>query len=175
MALRLSAPVDIRSRRSILLTLAAVSGCRPLARRGDGLATVFADFIYVGAFPAWDVHLKNAAHAPTIFPAIWEAQTQYIFHLDTDREFDELASRILPQRLRSAGARVLVAPRSWRDMAIPDSGNPIWQIEFRTGSFRGFLRNRHEPTRYKQFFDGGKIRNNIPDPRIDDYIVNFID
>ena len=63
--------------------------------------------------------------------------------------------------------------RRRRDMAIPNSGNPFWQIDFKSGQFRGLIRNVFEPARYEKWFDGGKIRRNVPDPRIDDYVLTF--
>jgi len=47
--------------------------------------------------------------------------------------------------------------RRRRDMAIPNSGNPFWQIDFKSGQFRGLIRNVFEPARYEKWFDGGKF------------------
>lgn len=119
-----------------------------------------------------DVALESHEHQRTEFPSSWVPGSQYVFHLNEDRDFEEIPTRLLPGRLRSVGASIVYAPKSWREMAIPNMGNPIWQIEFTQGRYRGQIRNRFEMNR-RQLSDSSKLQRNLPDARIDDYVLTF--
>ena len=134
---------------------------------------MFAEFTFVGAFPAEDVGLEGHAHEGTALPVRWMPRVQYVFHLDADADFEEIPTRLLPDRLRSVGATIIDGPKSWGDMAIPNTGNPIWQIEFVQGRYRGQIRNRYDKNRRRNVPHSTKLPRNQPDVRIDDYILTF--
>lgn len=164
------------SRRALGLSLAAaLLSCE---RRDDGLhgiPDVFSGFAFVGEFPARDVGLDGRPHDSTALPSRWLPGPQYVFHLDSDRDFEEVSTLLLPHRLRAVGATVIHAPKTWRDMAIPNMGNPLWQIEFWQGRRRALLRNRFDREQAKQYWNSTKLRRNLPDPRVDDYVLTLAD
>lgn len=115
--------MDLFSRRALTVGLAVVvGGCRKSERGLLGVETLFAGFTYVGDFPVRDVGLTSHSHDATVLPMRWMPGPQYIFHLDNGGEFEEIPTRLLPDRLRSVGASIVYAPKSWREMAIPKYG-----------------------------------------------------
>lgn len=164
------------SRRSLTVGLAgSLAGCRKPAREAHSLVeAVFLGFDYVGEFPANDVDLGSRRHEKTGLPERLGPGPQYVFHLENDRDFEEIPTRLLPSRLRAAGATVIDAPKSWRDMAIPNIGNPIWWIEFTYGRYRGRIRNCIDMKRWEQFSSSARDpRRNASDPRIDHYVLTM--
>jgi hypothetical protein len=163
------------NRRCFTIWLAAASAaCRESERQPHGIDKVFSGFEFAGEFPATDVDLKSRSHEKARLPRSFVVGPQYIFHLEEDGDFDEIPAGLLPNRLRSAGATVIYAPSSWRDMGIPNTGNPIWDIEFLQGIHRDHIRNRLDWKRLERFApQSPKMRHNRPDPRIDDYILSF--
>jgi len=63
-------------------------------------------------FPPEDRRFRSSVHIEISLPENWEANQQYLFHLDQDMDFEELATVVFPARLRSVGAVVLDAPSS---------------------------------------------------------------
>lgn len=162
------------SRRALTVGLAAaLASCTKSEHGLHGMDRVFSGFTFVGVFPVQDVALESHPHNATALPAILVPGPQYVFHLDADRDFEEISTRLLPDRLRSVEATILYAPKSWGEMAIPNTGNPVWQVEFAQNAYRGLIRNRLEMKRLERFADTEKFRRNLPEPRIDDYILTF--
>lgn len=160
---------DMRSRRTFILATLAAEACRTTIQRGRGIDAVFRGFTYVGGFASDDLLLNRAQHRAMPLPGAFAANLNYVFHLDHEVDFEHLATVELPNRLRTAGASVIDAPRTWRDMAVPNSGNPRWQIEFKSGTHVGLIENRHDPARLKFVVPRGG-----PDARTDDYILRFV-
>ena len=133
---------------------------------------MFPGFSFVGESPVKGVALEDAQECTTS-PARWMPERQYVFYRDTEGEFEEIPTRLLPDRLRAVGATIIDAPKSWGDMAIPNTGNPIWQIEFVRGRYRGQIRNRFESNRRRNLSPLIKLPRNTPDARIDDYVLTF--
>ncbi|MCU1299781.1 MAG: hypothetical protein JWQ87_65 [Candidatus Sulfotelmatobacter sp.] len=162
-------------RRSFAIGLAAsLAACREWGSQPHSIDKIFSGFQFVGEFPARDVDLKSRPHENAGLPRTWVSGPQYIFHLEEERDFEEIPTRLLPNRLRSIGATVIHAPNSWRDMAIPNTGNPGWDIDFSQGRYRGNIRNRLDWKRLERFgSQSSKMRLNLPDPRIDDYVFTL--
>lgn len=162
------------NRRSVAVWLAAaLVACRKREREPHDFGKVFSGFDFVGDFPVKDIDLESHPHESAGLPELWVPGPQYVFHLEDQRDFEEIPTRLLPQRLRSVGATVVYAPRSWGDMGVPNTGNLIWDIEFTQGGFRGHIRNRVDMKRLERFSRSVKMRRNLPDPRIDDYVLSL--
>jgi hypothetical protein len=73
--------------------------------------------------------------------------------------------KTLPRRLRLVGAEVVYAPRSGLDMATPNLGNPLWQIEFKVASRSYAIRNAYNPSLAAEFLSHDSTRRRGPDPR----------
>lgn len=58
-------------------------------------------------------------------------------------------------------------------MGIPNVGNPIWVIEFTWRGTRGTIRNHYDKRRRTEFSNSAKLIKNLPDPRIDDYVLTL--
>ena len=107
--------------------------------RADPLREVFADFSYVGAFPIAGVR-QPPEHPSTrlTLPASFTVGSIYVFHREGEPiDYPELATTVLPDRLRSAGMKIITAPRNWGDMASIDNGGLLWSIEFQDRHRRG--------------------------------------
>jgi hypothetical protein len=162
------------NRRSFTVALAtSFAACEELQRRPSGIDRIFSGFEFVESFPAEDLLLESHRHEGEKLPKNFVANAKYAFHLEQDRDFEEIPVVLFPNRLRSVGATVISAPDSWRDMGIPNTGNPIWVIEFSQGAYRGYIRNHFDRNRREQFAESQKLRHNIPDPRIDDYVLSL--
>ena len=157
-----------------ILTLAsAFLACRRHANEPSALSTIFLGFGFVGEFPAEDVLLESRPHNASKAPNSWINGPQYVYHLVDSRSFEEIPTVVFSQRIKSSGGAVVYAPRDWRDMVIPNMGNPGWEIEFTIGRYRGHIRNRLDTKLYSQFARSPKMRSNTPDPRIDDYVLTL--
>ena len=157
------------SRRRFLALVAALQSC---SKRVD-LAPVFAGFTFVGTFERKELERRSfASRSMPVLPS-WSPGRIYIFQLPTDCDFEQLATKVLPDRLRATGVQVLSSPRSWRDMAVLNVGNPIWQITFRFDHCTGTLWNRPDWDLNERFAAGSKKRTLTPDPRTDDYVVEL--
>jgi hypothetical protein len=136
--------------------------------------SVFTGFEYVGAFASRDRKLVHDLNARQSLPLQLQLGFTYVFHLVQDCEFEALACRILPQRLRAVGAEVVNAPSSGLDMATPNLGNPFWAIRFKFAGTTYAIHNRYDRKRADQFAVAGLLRRDGPDPRIDDYFLTLI-
>jgi hypothetical protein len=137
------------------------------------LSSVFTGFEFVGAFHRSDLEKRDFARRAKPVPHVWSPGPVYVFQLLKDCDFEHLATTILPDRLRAVGAEVTSSPRSWRDMAVLNIGNPIWHIGFRFGHCTGSLWNRPDWTLNELYASGPKKRALTPDPRTDDYILEL--
>jgi hypothetical protein len=166
--------VGVISRRYFCLAGIAHTACRSVVFGPDRIAEVFSGFVYVGAFP--ERRGKPLLHGSERIrlPRTLDKGLNYVWHLDTDLNFEDLACRVFPDRLSKSGAQLLARPRSWRDMAIPNLGNPWWAIKFKVGNSSYTLENRYDGRRAATFAVARSHHSGGPDPRIDDYILKRI-
>lgn len=164
----------ITRRRLSISFVAALVSCQPRPRGADGISSIFSGFDFVGEFPANDQLLESHRHESARPVTIWLPGPQYVFHLNEDRDFEEIPTRLLPARLSAIGATIVDGPKDWRDMGIPNVGNPIWVIEFTLRGTRGTIRNRYDKRRRPEFSNSAKLVKNLPDPRIDDYVLTLV-
>ena len=166
--------VDFISRRYLCLVGFAHTACRRPGFGPDRMAEVFSGFVYVGAFPEPRGKLLWHGNEQMRLPRMLDRGLSYVWHLDAKIDFEDLACRVLPSRLLKAGAQLLARPRSWRDMAIPNLGNPLWAIKFEVADASYALENRYDQRRAAIFAVARSHKSGRPDPQIDDYILKRI-
>lgn len=66
----------------------------------------------------------------------------YVFRKTTGTSNEDMGMKVLPERLRSIGARVTKAPRSSKDFMYVFVGGPLFVIEFEKGGHHGTMLNR---------------------------------
>jgi hypothetical protein len=140
----------------------------------DQVGGIFSGFIYVGAFVEQRGKLPFHESERKRLPQTLAKGLSYVWHLDADLKFEDLACRVLPDRLTRAGAQLLARPVSWRDMAVPNLGNPWWAIKFTVGNSSYTLENRYDKHRAATFAVARPHNSGGPDPRIDDYVLKRI-
>jgi hypothetical protein len=166
--------VQLITRRGLSISfVAALVSCQRRPRGADGIDSVFSGFDFVGEFPSNDQQLESHRHESATPVTIWLSGPQYVFHLNDDRDFEEIPTRLLTARLSAIGATIVDGPKDWRDMGIPNVGNPIWVIEFALPGTRGTIKNRYDKSLRAKFSNSAKLLRNRPDPRIDDYVLTL--
>ncbi len=152
----------INRRRLSLSFAAALVSCQPRPRGADAIGSIFSGFDFVGEFPLNDQQLESHRHESATPVAIWLPGPHYVFHLNEDRDFEEIPTRLLRARLSAIGATIIGGPKDWRDMGIPNVGNPIWVIEFALLGTRGTIRNQYDKSRRTEFSNSAKLLKNLP-------------
>jgi hypothetical protein len=135
--------------------------------------SVFAGFKFVGCFQREDLGWASFPQESKPFPRAWLPGPCYMFQLLVKSEFEAIATKVLPDRLTVAGATVRLAPKSWRDMAVLNMGNPIWSIDFVVREGRGRIWNRPDYSLLEQHSRNARKDYLEPDPRTDDYVLRL--
>src|ERR1019366_7464963 len=92
------------------------------------VASVFRDFRLVGEYPLlWNLSYSEPTAAANL-PFSFQCGKVYVFQSIGPVSTERIAIQDFPTRLRSAGARVLWAPRDPGDFASVDLGGLLWEV-----------------------------------------------
>jgi hypothetical protein len=152
----------------LLTTECLINACHRSRQSNTALAVreAFNGFDYAGEFTADSFappeHDSKVAQIPdSLRPGVL-----YVFHRAQKVDEQELATKVLPGRLRSAGFTVLEAPSKLQDLAFVDPGGVVWKIRFRFDSQEGIIYNVLDKKRYYG-------RDATASTDTDDYVLKF--
>lgn len=138
----------------VVLTAAAtlLTGCRHAEPRqlGDALEMVLTGFVYVGSFPDGHGPIPEHVYDPLPVPSSLDSRRRYVFHYAGRIDIARFAVEELPERLRSAGFRVVRSPKSIEHMPSVDPGDRAWSIKFDFHGRTGTISNAVDPALFKR-------------------------
>ncbi len=131
------------------------------------LSEVFDGFAVIVVEPVTSVVSTTPVLKGSNPPKLYKAGFRYVFRSNQPISLPEIATDVLPLRLRTAGATLVSFPHSENDMAAASLGTPAWEIRFSQGSHEGRIFNRFNRQLAEQ-------RRSWPSGSHDDYILEII-
>jgi hypothetical protein len=129
------------------------------------LGRVFEDFVVIAVEPVASA-VAMARVQDSKPPKLYKAGFRYVFQSNRPIGLPEIATDVLPLRLRATGATLISFPRSENDMAATSFGTPAWEIKFSHGSHEGRIFNRFNRQLAEQ-------RRSWPSGSHDDYVLEI--
>lgn len=130
------------------------------------LRKVFDGFELIVVEPLTTLVPTTAAPKGNNPPNLYKVGSRYVFRSSHPVGLPEIATDVLPLRLRTAGATLVMFPRSENDMSATSFGTPAWEIRFSQGSHEGRIFNRFNRNLAEQ-------RRAWPSGSHDDYVLEI--
>jgi hypothetical protein len=160
------APGKMRSGILAVSLVWALGGiaCAMSDTHGPGLFTAFEDFDFVGSEDPGDqvktivgilegavthvqpTKLPTTTHGSGRKPIPGDLKTGvvYVFHSSGKVDEEDIALRILPQRFRRMGVRIISGPKSRNDLVFLVIGGPLFRFKFEHNGRGGYVWNTYD-------------------------------